>query len=199
MIIDLPTVAYNAYRPFSSITGTSSKFRKWLHVVGKMPTTCAVVGCHNRHSKQCGLQFYRFPTYKDHHRLWIAFVSRRNPDGSTWQPGSDNCVCSAYFISRKKSDLPGSPDFVPLVQTKKLELTGCLSHNEDSYCILFARCCARMQEQHSKELEKNRQAAELKQAQLNTIQRAITYDHTYASSLVSSQGELVSLEEPPCE
>ena len=61
------------YRPFSSIMETSSKFRKRLHVVGKMPTTCAVVSCHNRHSKQCGLRFYRFPTNKDHCCLWIAF------------------------------------------------------------------------------------------------------------------------------
>ena len=56
-----------------------------------------------------------------------------------------------------------------------------------------------MQEQRSKDSEKNRQAAELKQGQLNTIQCAITQDHTNASSLVSSEGELVSLEEPPSE
>ena len=112
-------------------------------LVGKMPTTCAVVGCHNRHSKQCGLQFYRFPTDKDLHCLWIAFISRRNPDGSTWQPGSGDRVCSDHFISRKKSDLPGSPDFVPSIQTKTLELTRCLSHSEDSYRrFLNARCCA---------------------------------------------------------
>ena len=158
-----------------------------------MPTTCAVVGCHDRHSKQCGLQFYRFPTNKDRHRLWIAFVSRRNPDGSAWQPGSGDRMCSDHFISRKKSDLPGSPDFVPSIQAKTLELTGCLSHSEDFYRrFLHARCRARMQEQCSKESEKNRQKAELKQAQLNTIQRAITHDHTYASSLVSSEGELRS-------
>ena len=155
-----------------------------------MPTTCAVVGCHNRHSKQCGLQFYRFPTDKDRCRLWIAFVS-------TWQPGSGVCVCSDHFISRKKSDLPGLPDFVPSIQTKTLELTRCLSHSEDSFCrFLRARCRARMQEQCSKESEKNRRAAELKQAQLNTIQRAFTHDHTYASSLVASERELLSLNFP---
>ena len=169
-----------------------------------MPTTCAVVGCHNRHSKQCGLQFYKFPTDKDRRRLWIAFVSRRNPDGSAWQPGSGDRVCSDHFISRKKSDLPGSFDFVPSIQTKTLELTECLSHSEDSYCrFLHARCRARVQEQCSKESEKNRRAAELKQAQLNIIQCAITHDHnyteTYTSSLVASERELVSLEELPSE
>ena len=54
-----------------------------------------------------------------------------------------------------------------------------------------------MQEQSSKESEKNRQAAELKQAQLNTIQHAITHDHTYTSRSVDSKGELVSLDELP--
>ena len=97
-----------------------------------MPTICVVVGCHNRHSKQCGLQFYRFPTDKDCRQLWIAFVSRRNPDGSAWQPGSGDRVCSDHFVSRKKSDLPGLPDFVPSIQTKMLELS--LSHSENSYC-----------------------------------------------------------------
>ena len=109
-------------------------------------------------------------------------------------------MCSDHFISRKKSNLPGLPDFVSSIQTKMLELTRCLSHSEDSYRhFLSARCRARMQEQRSKESEKNRRAAELKQAQLDTIQCAITHDHTYASSSVASERELVSLEELPSE
>ena len=169
-------------------------------LVGKMPTTCAVVGCHNRHSKQCGLKFYRFPMNKDRCRLWIAVVSRRSPDGSPWQPGSGDRVCSDHFISKKKSDIPSSPDYVPSVQTKELELPECSARSEDSYRRFErARCRARMQEQHSKELEKNRRAVEFEQAQLKDIQRAITHDHTYASSLPSSEGDLVSLKEPPSE
>ena len=39
----------------------------------------------------------------------------------------------------------------------------------------------------------------MKQAQLNAIQHTITHDHTYASSLVASKRELVSLEELPSE
>jgi len=111
--------------------------------------------------------------------LWVAFVSRRNPDGSPWQPGTGDRVCSDHFISGSKSDLPSSPDFMPSIQRKDLKLPD----NEDSYRHFErTRCCARMREHASKESEKNIRAAELEQAQLNNIQHCITHDHTYASN-----------------
>ena len=74
-------------------------------------------------------------------------------------------MCSDHFISRKKFDLPGSPDFVPSIQTKELELLGCSTRSEDSYHRFeHIRCLARMQEVQSKELKKNRWAVELEQA-----------------------------------
>ena len=113
-----------------------------------MPTTCAVVGCHNRQSKQCGPSFYRFPKDKDRRRLWIAFVARRNPDGSPWQPGSGDRVCLDHFISKRKSDLPSSPDL-------DLNIPGCPTRSEDSYRRFeHAKTRARLREQHSKALEK---------------------------------------------
>ena len=152
-----------------------------------MPTTCAVVGCHNRQSKQCGPSFYRFPKDKDRRRLWIAFVARRNPDGSPWQPGSGDRVCSDHFISKRKSDLPSSPDFVPSVHSKDLNIPGCPTRSEDSYRRFErAKTRARLREQHSKALEKNIKEVELEQARRNGIQRAILHDHTYANS----EGEL---------
>ena len=158
-----------------------------------MPTTCAVVGCHNR---QCEQSFYRFPKDKDRRRLWIAFVSRRNPDGSPWQPGSGDRVCSDHFVSRKKSELPSSPDFVPSVRSVESDLPGCPIRGEDSYRRFErARNRARLQEQHSKAVEKNRQEVELEQIRQKGIQRAITHDHTYANN----EGEPVSLEEPLSE
>ena len=161
-----------------------------------MPTTCVVVGCHNRQTKQCGLSFYRFPKDKDRRRLWVAFVSRRNPDGSPWQPGT-GCMCSEHFISKRKSDLPSSPDFVPSVQRKELELPVYSTPSSEVSYRHFerARSRARIREQHCKELEKNRQAVELDQARLSDIRLAITHDHTYASS----EMELVSVEEPLSE
>jgi len=116
-----------------------------------------------------------------------VFVSRRNPDGSPWQPGTSDCVCSDHFISGSKLHLPSSSDFVLSIQRKDLEI----SSSEDSYCRFErTRCHARIREQASKELEKNKQEAELEQAQINNIQCCIIHNHTYASS----KEELVSLE-----
>ena len=166
-----------------------------------MPTTCAVVGCHNRQTKQCGLSFYKFPKDKDHRRLWVAFVSRRNSDGSPWQPGTGDHVCSEHFISKRKSDLPSSPDFVPSVQRKELELLVYSTPSSEVSYRRFerARSRARIREQHCKELEKNRWAVELDQARLSDIRLAITHDHTYASSERELVLELVSVEEPLSE
>ena len=90
-------------------------------LVGKrMPTICAVVGCKNRQRKQCGVSFYRFPKEDpDRRRQWIAFVSRRNSNKSAWKPGKGDRLCSDHFISGKKSDKPGNPDYVPSVKPKK--------------------------------------------------------------------------------
>ena len=75
-------------------------------------------------------------------------------------------VCSDHFISGNKSDLPGSADFIPSVQTKELKLPGCSIHGEDCYCRFeHVRCHAGMQELQSKELDKNRRGVELEQAQ----------------------------------
>lgn len=107
-------------------------------------------------------EFYRFPKDKECHCLWVAFIYRRNPDGSHWQPSTGDLMCSDHFIFRRKSDLPSFPDFVPSVQMKKLEIPGCSSCSKDSHCCFeHARCHARMQEQHSKELGKNRQANDI--------------------------------------
>lgn len=102
--------------------------RKWLC---SMPTTCAVVDCHNRHCKDSLISFYRFPTDADRRRKWISFVSRQNADGTAWKPGDGDRVCSEHFVSKKKSDLPNSPDYVPSVYpetiAKKLSRTASVS------------------------------------------------------------------------
>jgi len=103
-----------------------------------MPTTCAVVSGHNRQSKHSRRSFYRFPKKekdKDRRRLWLAFVSRKNPDGSPWQPGKGDRICSDHFISRKKSDIQNSPDYVPSVKAKESEAAGC-EESHDSHCSI---------------------------------------------------------------
>ena len=80
-----------------------------------MPTTCAVVGCYNRHCKGSLISFYRFPTDAERRHRWISFVSGQNEDGTPWKPGEGDCLCSEHFASKKKCDLPNSPDYVPSV------------------------------------------------------------------------------------
>ena len=82
-----------------------------------MPTTCIVVNCHNRQHKGCNISFYRFPVDQDRRQRWVAFVSRQNEDGSPWQPGDGDRICSDHFILKKKSDIPNNPDYVPSIQS----------------------------------------------------------------------------------
>ena len=82
-----------------------------------MPTTCVVVNCHNRQHKGCNISFYQFPVDQDHRRRWVAFVSHQNEDGSPWQPGDGDRICSDHFILKKKSVIPNNPDYVPSIQS----------------------------------------------------------------------------------
>ena len=65
-----------------------------------MVKNCCAVGCSNRYYKDCGLTFYRFPDCSK----WIAAIKREN-----WKPNEYSWVCSAHFVSGKKSDDPLSP------------------------------------------------------------------------------------------
>ena len=52
------------------------RFRHFGRQAKFMPTTCAVVGCYNRHCKGNSISFYRFPTEAERWHRWISFVSR---------------------------------------------------------------------------------------------------------------------------
>ena len=75
-----------------------------------MVKSCCDVGCANRLSKGTTLLFYRFPVDPDRRSRWIAAVKRE-----CWKPTEYSFVCSAHFISGKKSQNPLSPDFVPSI------------------------------------------------------------------------------------
>ena len=87
--------------------------------LNKMPMTCVVVNCHNRQHKDCNISFYRFPVDQDRRRRWVAFVSHRNEDGSSWQLGDGDRICSDHFILKEKSDIPTNPDYVPTIQSPR--------------------------------------------------------------------------------
>ena len=73
-----------------------------------MGKACCAVGCTNRFTKGTGVSFYRFPKDPARRALWIAAVGRKN-----WTPNKYSWICSAHFVSGKKSDDPLSPEYVP--------------------------------------------------------------------------------------
>ena len=88
-------------------------------MVGKIPTTCAVFGCHSRQTKNVQRSFYGIPANTDRRREWLAFIGRINEDGSPWKPGPGHRVCSDHFISGEKSNDPLNPDYVPSIKCEK--------------------------------------------------------------------------------
>lgn len=158
-----------------------------------MPTTCAVVGCHNRQSKHCLISFYRFPKEKERRRRWIGFVSRKNSDGSAWEPGSGDRICSEHFITGKKSDLYTNPDYVPSIQAKNSRATEC-----NAAMLRFKRASHRTKLQTERRRQEERDALELQRVDeeeeemIRLTIRAFNNDHTYTRQPL----ENTSKEEP---
>ena len=96
--------------------GEKQCYAEALALVGKIPTSSYVIGCSNRHSRSSTLYFYRFPKNCERRRLWLAFVCWQNQDGTPWEQGHGNRVCSEHFLSGSKSDAPTDPDYVPSVK-----------------------------------------------------------------------------------
>lgn len=76
----------------------------------EMVKSCCAVGCANRLTKGSALSFYRFPTDSDRRSRWIAAINRKD-----WCPTEYSYVCSAHFVSGKKSNDQLSPDYVPSI------------------------------------------------------------------------------------
>ena len=96
--------------------------------------TCAVVNCRRSQGKdgKDGIRFFKFPKNRnrEQHMLWVWAVSRVNLDGSPWEPGAQDSVCSDHFVNGKPSPTrydPGRCAHCPLypgpaqVNTRKLE------------------------------------------------------------------------------
>ena len=75
-----------------------------------MVKSCFAVGCPNCYHKGCGLSFYRFPANHSRRNKRLAAIKRKD-----WQPSDYSWICSAHFVSGKKSNDPLSPDYVPSV------------------------------------------------------------------------------------
>jgi len=167
-----------------------------------MPTTCVVVGCNNRKSKQSHVSFYRFPNRKEEEerRLkWIAFVSRKNSDGSAWKPSKGSRLCSDHFITGKKSDKCTNPDYIPSVKANTsptpTECNAALSR--------FQRASRRekLQTERRRQEERDvlnlRRVDEEKEEMIRRSVCAFNNDHAYTCHQVQNSEE--AREEPRME
>ena len=149
-----------------------------------MPTTCAVIGCYNRQRKGVYRGFYRIPKEPGRRRRWLAFINHRNEDGKPWIPGNGDRVCSDHFISRKKSDIPTNPDYIPSVPVAE-------ERRADLACARFERAQRRDMQKKDKEREAEQRILVHQQNVL-----ALHHDHDYGVKVGKSE-ELI--EELPRE
>ena len=134
----------------------------------RMPTTCAVVKCYNRHRKGSRISFYRFPKDPDRRRQWVAFVSRRNLDGSPWEPGEGDRICSQHFVTERKYETPSDPDYVPSVYPQ--------SNGSISSVARFQRAQRRRIVASERQMLQEKEA-EFERLYLSHIQKAFYHDH----------------------
>ena len=59
-----------------------------------IPSSCCAFNCTNRHSKEKGIKFYRFPKDPERRRRWIAAIRREG-----WEPNDGSRICAAHFVS----------------------------------------------------------------------------------------------------
>ena len=87
---------------------------------------CCVVGCHRETLRDGTLRdkdkvsFFRFPAAAnvrnpEKRQLWIKAVSRKNDDGSDWEPSEWSRICSDHFVGKWHHDDPSHPDYKPSI------------------------------------------------------------------------------------
>ena len=126
-----------------------------------MPTSCCVVGCTNRHSKDAPYRFYRFPKDSGRRQRWIAAVRWVNIDGSAWQPSDGDRICSLHFVSGEKNDNPTHPGYIPTLNMAGEDSTAIASTVEQSV--------TRVERLSAREKRKHRQFEEEEAAQVASI------------------------------
>lgn len=94
---------------------SSSGTRRRAH--GSVETAfCVAPYCHNSFERDGhrGIRFFRFPRHDRELALrWRQRINRLGPDGQLWQPAYKDTLCSAHFVTGKKSRNPQHVDYVP--------------------------------------------------------------------------------------
>ena len=134
-----------------------------------MPTSCCVIGCTNRHRSCSDVHFYRFPKDPDQRRTWLSFVCRQNHDGTPWEPGNGDRVCSQHFLSGLKSNVPTDPDHVPSVNPGK---ENAISPGSSSSMARFQRA-----QRRSKVALVEKMGVEAMEQQRKLLLSAVIHDH----------------------
>ena len=73
------------------------------HYLTKMPKSCVAVDCHNHNLMGAEkISFSIFPCrekFPNRWKKWVNAVSRRNEDGTQWEPARYAYLCEDHFIS----------------------------------------------------------------------------------------------------
>ena len=111
-------------------------------------------------------------------------MSRKNSDGSAWELGNGDHICSQHFIKGKKLNLYTNPNYVPSIQAKNLPDTECnaaLSHFKCASNHAKLQMERRRQEERIA-LEVQRVDEEREKMIRSTV-RAFNNDHTYTYTI----------------
>ena len=116
----------------------------------------------------------------------MAFIGKKNQDGSFWEPGTGDRVCSDHFISKAKSDVPNDPEYVPSVQVVqdlgRDQAKPC--HDQANHLWVNNDAIARFERikhRHSMQ-QANEKDRRLQADELHRDLQIVNHDHTYCSN-----------------
>ena len=156
-----------------------------------MPATCAVYGFKKRQSSSISWSFYRIPQDTDRRRKWLAFIGRKNPDGTPWKPGTGDRVCSDHFISGKKSNDPLDPDYAPSKKCDNSDSDDKSDESEDEKMDKNVACYNRVKRRHEIQATRGKECRLEEDIRKQAIQGTI-HDHSYCRERNNAPAEAVT-------
>jgi len=96
-----------------------------------MPTVCIVFGCKNRHLRNSGFTFHRFPKDNVRRKQWLVAVKREY-----WTPTDRSSICSAHFKSscfdRTGQTVRLKENAIPTIFDFPAHLQKCMNKKDES-------------------------------------------------------------------